>query len=200
MAACAAGAVSSRVFACGFEGVFDGSFGYVHPRSIEVALAVRKAVGDGVLPEEALAPLVSGSAGLWRATDQLNRFGRKLSAAKTEAPTAVSNIAVLLSESALWARYVATHPGFNCLVHIADAEPTDVVVVSDLAVLSALNGSRLTMTEALARSLIIVDATGPTADAVAALLMATSAGIPILAVSGLEDRTAWGRSGRSTRD
>ena len=69
------GVVPSRASACAFDGIFDGSIGYLHPRSVEVALAVRQAVADGALPEQALAPGMLNGAGLWRATEQLNQLG-----------------------------------------------------------------------------------------------------------------------------
>jgi hypothetical protein len=199
-AACATGSASSPVFACGFDGVFDGGFGFVHPRAIEVALAVRKAVTDGILPGEALSPAVPGAVGLWQSTEQLNRLGRRLSAARTEASTNDSNIALLLSEAALWGRYVAINRGFESLVHVSGPEPTDVVVVSDRAVLSALNAGTLTATDALTRALVIIDQTGPKADAVATLLVAATSGIAASPDRNLEDRTLWSRSARSTRD
>ena len=79
------GFVARQAFACSFDGIFDGSIGYVHPRSVEVALAVREAVADGALGEQALAPGQLNAFGLWRATEQLNQFGSRISAVGVEA-------------------------------------------------------------------------------------------------------------------
>jgi len=180
-----------RAFACAFDGLFDGSLGYVHPRSVEVALAVRKAVVDGVLAEQALAPMVPGAAGLWRAIEQLNQLGRRISAVSAEAPRDIPSIGPLLSEAALWARYVGNPQGFVILIHAAGPQPADVVVVSDLAVLTALNGGSLSVGDAPERTLIIIDTTGPRADAVAILLTAALDQGAVSTTSDLEDRTAW---------
>src|SRR6202035_449176 len=74
--------VTGLARACGFDGIFDGGFGAIHPRAIEIALAVRHAVADGLLPQSALNPLTPGEAGLWHATEMLRRLGRRLSAAR----------------------------------------------------------------------------------------------------------------------
>ena len=67
---------------------------------------MRKAVADGVLAEQALAPGVLNAAGLWRATEQLNQLGRRISAVHADPAKSVPNIAALLSETALWTRYL----------------------------------------------------------------------------------------------
>ena len=102
------GVVPSRASACAFDGIFDGSIGYLHPRSVEVALAVRQAVADGALPEQALAPGMLNGAGLWRATEQLNQFGRRISPVGTGTAETRPNIAALLSN---WRSGRATFAG-----------------------------------------------------------------------------------------
>jgi hypothetical protein len=108
---CVTGIVPRQAFACAFDGIFDGSLGYVHPRSVEVALAVRKAVIDGVLAEQAFAPVVAGASGLWRASELLNQLGRRISAVSAEPRADIPSIALVLSESALWVRYVGNQRG-----------------------------------------------------------------------------------------
>jgi hypothetical protein len=173
--------------------MFDGSIGYVHPRSVEVALAVREAVADGALGEEALAPGLLNAFGLWRATEQLRRFGSRISAVGVGAMGNLRNIAALLAESALWTRYVAGPHGFVTLVHAAAPQPGDIVVVSDLAVLTALNNDSLIGGEALKRKLIVIDATGPEVACISTLLMAAFADGTAPATMSLSNRTAWGR-------
>ena len=188
---CVTGIVPRQAFACAFDGIFDGSLGYVHPRSVEVALAVRKAVIDGVLAEQALAPVVAGASGLWRASEQLNQLGRRISAVSAEPRADIPSIALVLSESALWVRYVGNQRGFLTHVHAAGPQPADVVIVSDLAVLTAVNGGSLGVSDALDRMLIIIDTTGPKADAVATLLTAALGQNAVSSTSGLEDRIPW---------
>jgi hypothetical protein len=187
------GFVARQAFACSFDGIFDGSIGYVHPRSVEVALAVREAVADGALGEQALAPGQLNAFGLWRATEQLNQFGSRISAVGVEAMEKLPNIAALLAESALWTRYVAGPEGFVTLVHAAAPQPGDIVVVSDLAVLTALNNGSLIGGEALKRKLVIIDATGPEVACLSTLLMTAFADGRAPATMSLSNRTAWGR-------
>jgi hypothetical protein len=183
--------IRGRAFACAFDGMFDGSIGYVHPRSVEVALGVRKAVADGVLAEQALAPGQHDAAALWRATEQLRQFGRRISASSAGAAANIPNIAALLSESALWTRYVATLNGFVALVHASGPQLSDAVIVTDLAVLTALNNGSLSMGDALGRTLIVIDANGPQVDDTANLLMAAFARGVGSNTTSLGDRTAW---------
>jgi hypothetical protein len=185
---------SWRAVACAFDGAFDGSFGSIHPRSIEVALAVRRAVDEGLLPQQALTPLTPGAAGLWQATEQLKRLGRRLSVARKKGPDNPPDIALLLSESGLWARYLPTGSGFESLIHAAGSQPSDIVVVADLAVLSAIDNASLSVSEALERSLIIIDARGEKADAVATILAASARSDAMSAKRDLEDRSPWGRT------
>jgi hypothetical protein len=107
-------------------------------------------------------------------------------------PIDVPTVAMLLSEAALWTRYVARNDGYASLVHAALPAQSDVVVVSDGAVLSGLNGGYLKISDALARSLIIVDTPGPEGDAVVALLLATSDVAVMSAAKGPEYRMRWG--------
>jgi hypothetical protein len=186
------GFVPCHAFACSFDG-FDGSIGYVHPRSVEVALAVREAVADGVLGEQALAPGLLNAFGLWRTTEQLNQFGSRISALGAGAMENLPNIAALLAESTLWTRYLPGPAGFVTLVHAAAPQPGDIVVVSDLAVLTALNNGSLIGREALKRKLVVIDATGPEVACISTLLMTAFADGTAPATMALSHRTAWGR-------
>lgn len=170
--------------ACGFDGALDAGFGYVHPRAIEVALAVRQAVGDGSLDADALSPLAPGAEGLWRATEQLRLFAQAISrAAAPERPTLV----LLLAEAALWTRYAPMGRVYACHVHASGPEPADVVVVTDRAVLAAVNAGRLACADALARSLMIVDGTQ---EAAATRLLAA---VQPVASDAFAARAAFGR-------
>src|SRR4051812_23438506 len=114
LAAASASAASGAAHPCAFDGVFDGGFGAIHPRAIEIALAVRQAVADGVLPQSALAPLSAGEAGLWQAAERLKRFGHRLSAARATAAH-LPDIALLCCDVSLWTRYVARVQSFDTL-------------------------------------------------------------------------------------
>jgi hypothetical protein len=179
--ACAA----SPLRACGFDGALDAGFGYVHPRSFEVALAVRQAVADGVLSSEALAPLQPGAQGLWAATGELKRFGAALSAAP--APDGRPAIALLLANAALWTRFTPKPDSFGVEVHAAGPANDEIVVVTDLAVVAALASGRLAGGEAMARGLAVVDADASAAAKIAALFGGLTPG----PAEALAFRSAW---------
>jgi hypothetical protein len=181
----------AKAMACGFDAVFDGSLGFVHPRSIEVALAVQKAVDEGLMSPAALAPPTPGAAGLWAASEQLKRLGRKF-VADDKAADDASNIALLLSEAALWTRYVFSAEGCETRVHANGPEPLDSIVVTDLAVLAALNDGGLAMDAALARRLVIVDSEGPEADEARIRLVKAFSGPALSTANALADRAPWG--------
>lgn len=191
LSAAIAGVASASGFAraCVFDGVFDGGLGTVHPRAIEIALAVRQAVADGVLPEAALAPLSPGEAGLWQAMETLRRVGHHLSTARTMAPH--PDIALLCSDASLWTRYVARVQSFDILVHVNEPRRSDVVVVSDLAVLVALVEGRLPLRSAIKRGLIVIDTQRSEADAVERLL-AAAFDKPASLDFDVANRMAWG--------
>jgi hypothetical protein len=191
MALCASVGAPARSLACAFDGVFDGSLGFVHPRSIEVALAIRNAVDDGLLAPTALAPLPQGASGLWQASEQLKRFGRKCASVSGRGQGAL-DIALLLSQAALWTRYGVTPNGCETLVHAKGPEPLDTVVVTDLAVLAALNDADLAMDAALARGLVIIDAIGATGEKTQALLADVFCKTAASTADTLADRSPWG--------
>jgi hypothetical protein len=157
----AAGVAATPNFAraCAFDGIFDGSFGYIHPRAIEVALAVRHAAEGGLLPEEALAPVTPGAAGLWEAVSVVKDLGERMSQA-TPATLPSANMALLLSEASLWTRYARTERGFETFVHAGGPETSDIVIVTDLSVLRALRNARLSVSAAIARNLLILEGAG----------------------------------------
>lgn len=177
--------VAGAAHGCGFDGALDAGFGYVHPRAMDVALAVRQAVGDGLLDVDALAPLAPGADGLWRATEQLRLFGQALSA--SSAPGRPP-LALLLAEASLWTRYAADDRIYECRVHASGPAAGDATLVSDRAVLAAINSGRLRCADALAHSLIVIDA--PDAR-VASDFLST---VAPAGTSALAARAAWSRA------
>ncbi|MEA2859177.1 MAG: hypothetical protein QOC72_1216 [Methylobacteriaceae bacterium] len=188
--AASASATSGAAHACAFDGIFDGGFGTIHPRAIEIALAVRAAVADGVLPQSALAPLSASEAGLWRAAETLKRLGHRLSGMRGTAPT-LPDIALLCSDVSLWTRYIATAQSFETLVHVSGAMPKDALVITDLAVLTTIVEARLPLRVAVQRGLLIIDAHQTEADAIERLL-AAACDEPAPASLDLVNRTPWG--------
>jgi hypothetical protein len=185
-----ASSASGAAHACAFDGIFDGGFGTIHPRAIEIALAVRAAVADGVLPRSALASLSASEAGLWRAAETLKRLGHLLSGRRGTAPT-LPDIALLCSDVSLWTRYIATAQSFETLVHVSGAMPSDALVITDLAVLTTVVDGRLPLRVAVQRGLLLIDAHQIQVDAIERLL-AAACDEPAPASLDLVNRTPWG--------
>lgn len=133
---------------CGFHsatGLDSASWGPLHPKSLDVAIAVREA-GDRKLVDPALLDVkAAGPLGYARATRRLRDFSLTLD----ERPTAV-----LFVESGLWSRLEkgVVQP------HVRGALPGDVVVVTSEAVVAALLDRRLSLPQAIEKGLIIVEA------------------------------------------
>ena len=96
------------VSACGYDSPM-ADLVVAHPRSIEVALAVRDAYDHGEL--QALAPVL----GLVRAKVMLQNF-RPLLTAVAGSPN--TSVAVLLIEEGLWARYSMSAAGMATELHV----------------------------------------------------------------------------------
>jgi hypothetical protein len=177
--------------ACAFDGIFDDSFGVPHPRSIEVAVAVRRAVKDGMLPPSALEPIVPGIAGLWRATGRLHALKGRLSSIVASFP--VVSIAVLLIDSGLWTRFTRVSAGYSSQIHAPSAASGDIVVVSDEAAIAELLAGRLSARSAIDRGLIVVDALPAAQERVRDLLIAAFEARSPLGASAdsVSRRTPW---------
>jgi hypothetical protein len=176
--------------ACGFDGIFDAGFGTIHPRAIEVALAVRRAVADGLLPQSALAPLTPGEAGLWHATEMLRHLGRRLSTGRATGLQS-PDVALLCADASLWARYVANARSFDTLVHVDKPAPLDAIVITDLAVVAALTQGRLPAQTAITRGVLLIEASEQDVGAVTALL-AVACHEPASAAMDVSSKTPWG--------
>jgi hypothetical protein len=143
--------------ACGFDGMLDGSFSASHPKSLSVAFAIRDSIAAGVLDEVAAGPIMTGRSGFWRAVGRLNDLRGLLSEADAAAPQRKPAIAVLLIDSNLWARLVPNAQGFALEAHAAGAQPDDVTIVTNEAILTnALQGAMAT-DEALDRGRIALE-------------------------------------------
>jgi hypothetical protein len=153
--------------ACGFDSGLDGSFGAIHPKSITVAFAINDAVQAGVIGKAAIAPIVPGNAGYWRAVGHLNRFHALLAAAEAKPATPIS---IVFIDSNLWARMVPTASGLELSVHTAGAQAGDAVIVTSEAIVTALLDRGLTADDATEKGLLAID--GPASEATRKLVLA----------------------------
>jgi hypothetical protein len=156
---------------CGFDGMLDGSFSAMHPKSIAVAFAIRDAVEAGVVEKSAIDPIVPNSAGYWRAVGHLNAFQRRLSAAAAQSQPHIA-VAVLFIDSGLWARYSLSPHGFDLEVHTAGARDGEAVIVTSEAILAAIVDGRMAVDVAFARGAMVIDGFPPSADAIRRLIIA----------------------------
>jgi hypothetical protein len=103
-------------------------------------------------------------------------------------------MAVLCSDASLWTRYVANALSVEAIVHVDKAALSDAVVITDLAVVAAVTNGHLPVGGALARGLLVIEASRRDADALEALLTAACDKAASTALD-LADRTPWGPQG-----
>lgn len=136
--------------ACGYHAVMN-DLAAAHPRSIEVALAVRDALDRGDLQELRALP---SALGYLRATRLLRDFQPQAAAL---AGRQAQSVAVLLVESGLWARYRGTDGAASPELHVAGPSAGDRVVVTSEAVLRALVDGGLAPEHAARMGVLPVD-------------------------------------------
>lgn len=136
--------------ACGYHAVMN-DLAAAHPRSIEVALAVRDALDRGDLKE---LPAMPAALGYLRATRLLRDFQPR-AAALAGQPS--EGVAVLLVESGLWTRYSAASGAQTPEVHVAGPRAGDRVVVTSEAVLLALLDGGLAPEHAARIGVLLLD-------------------------------------------
>ncbi len=153
--------------ACGFDSGLDGSFGAIHPKSISVAFAINDAVNAGVVDKSAIAPIMPGNAGYWRAVGHLNRFHALLASADAKLAGPIS---IVFIDSNLWARLVPTAAGLELSVHTAGAQDGDAVIVTSEAIVTALLERDLMAADATEKGLVAIE--GPASEATRNLVLA----------------------------
>jgi hypothetical protein len=148
----AAASVPAR--ACGYDGLMSDLTAQ-HPRSIDVALALRASVERGEIQTlEALPP----PFGFLRANRLLQRFAPSIGGIGGVAGS-TRPVAVLLIESGLWTRYTISDAGqAMAWPHIPGPQPGDAVMVTGEAVLEALIAGTLAAERAVERGLLLLPA------------------------------------------
>ena len=164
------GALSSPASACGFDGILDGNFSALHPRSMTVAFAIREAVDLGFVDRSAVDPVVPGSAGYWRAVSHLDEFAGRLSSAPSQNGKATT-ISILLIDSNLWARLTPSSKGYDVRAHTNGAHDEGVVIITNESILNSILNGRLSIEVALEHSLLMIDGTADDANYVQAIAL-----------------------------
>jgi hypothetical protein len=147
---------SGPASACGFHGALGNSFAALHPRSLDVAIALRDAADTGLLDRAAFTPRASDLFAYHRAVRRLQRLGNAV--AGSEGPLRFS---LLLVESALWSNFTSTADGVIFSVHAEGPRPADQIVLTGGPVLTAIEAGELSLDEALQQKLIVIVSDDP---------------------------------------
>jgi hypothetical protein len=128
---------------CGFHGggLDSGTWVPLHPKSLEVAIAVREAADRKLVDPALLDAKAAGPLGYLRATTRLRQF----SLVVEKRPTAV-----LFVESGLWTRFEDGAPQF----HAPGPQEGDAVIVTSEAVLAEIIAGRMSVERAAQLGLI----------------------------------------------
>src|SRR5262249_43072402 len=137
-------AVTTGSLACGYHGSLGDGFSASHPRSIEVAVAVRRALDDGVLPNSNVPSFLAFA----HAKATLERV-RVVLAPVLQDTKPAGPIAILLVEGSLWTRYYVDTDRLMCEPHVSGPLPGDAIIVTAEPVLKVLLSGRLSIDQAI---------------------------------------------------
>lgn len=154
--------------ACGYHGALGNGFSALHPRSVDVAIAIRQAVDENLLDGETVKPKLVDLFALSRATARLDRLRGALQPLASD--MAMPSFSLLLVESGMWSRYVVEEGSVRLVAHIDAPSAGEAVVVTGNAVLIAISLGRLTVQDATHRGLIEIDGPPQLAQALSAAL------------------------------
>ena len=148
----------SSAFACGYHpGLANAKLDAAHPKSLSVAVAIRRATGDGLLDTQPkTSPLPTfASVGYQQAVHQLRVLEGKLSRLPSDVSgDEVQRFALVFVRSRLWARYAVGPDGATAIIHTSAAEDNETVVLTDESVLTAIADGHLAFDTALDRGLL----------------------------------------------
>ena len=139
-------------FACGYHNPSDiarGTMNFIYPKSLYVRTAVWQAQNSGLLPPRPRR-VVKDLFAYQRATAGLEKLGKTLGSA----PHQQFGFTVVLLDSMLWTRYAAEDEGFGVTVHVSGPGKSEAVLVTEGAVVRALNGGVITYDVAESQGLI----------------------------------------------
>ena len=144
--------------ACDQQNQLERSFVTQHPRSLDVAFAIRDAAKSGLLKPVTLITKSDDMLKGGRVLQRLQRLGNAIaiSTMATSNSDASSGFTLLLVDNSLWSRYRATPDGVVFKVRTDGAHAGETVVITGLSVLAALDAGDLTPGDALYRDLIVI--------------------------------------------
>ena len=139
-------------FACGYHNPSDvarGVMNFAYPKSLYVRTAVWQAQNSGLLPARPRRS-VKDLFAYQRTAADLQTLARALGTGIEPG----AGFTVVLLDAMLWTRYAAGEGAFDVSIHVKGPERGDVVVVTESAVVRALNGGSISFDRAESEGLI----------------------------------------------
>lgn len=154
---------ASRAGACGYHDpktIERGSLNWIYPESLHVTGAVWRQQQQGLLDGPDLILMQARGEEYERllreqyrtTTAALSAFGAEMN--EVEVPAGMPNVSLALIEPMLWTRFVNTSDGVQIEHHTDSATKGDLVVITDVPVLEAIDAGKLTVADAHTRGLL----------------------------------------------
>jgi hypothetical protein len=123
-----------------------------YPKAMYVRAAVADAERDGLLPRGASHRAALDPFDFYRTTTKLQRFGKRL--ARMRGSASGAGISLVLLDVALWTRYQPAADGYIAHVHAEGPAKGDLVLITEVPVLTALLDGGLSMPDAIKAELV----------------------------------------------
>lgn len=151
-------ACAGSALACGYHpGLTNSAFDVVHPRSLSVAMAIRRAQDNGILRADPAILVSQGfpGDGYRSAVRQLKELEERLARiAPAFNKGGTWHFAFVCVRSRLWARYTVRPDDASAVIHTPPANDSETVVLSDERVLNAIATGRLAFDSAVEQGLL----------------------------------------------
>ena len=150
-------AAPASASACGYDNPDDLAQYLInirYPKAMYLRAAVADAERAGLLPTGASRKTSLDPFEFYRTTTKLQQFGKRLAHWRGSGKGAGFTLALL--DVALWTRYQPAADGYSAQVHADAPAKGDLVLITDVVVLTALLDGELGMVDALKAELVRV--------------------------------------------
>ncbi|MGE3147808.1 MAG: hypothetical protein AB7K04_01965 [Pseudorhodoplanes sp.] len=158
---------------CGFHAPLGAQLESMYPGSFPVAVALRKAADSGVINAAALEAPRTPTALFIETMPRLQRLRKALAASPVAAKLPVT-FSLGYVESRLWTRYSQSDGNIRIDIHIDSPIEGEAVVLTGEPVLMELFTGRLTVEQALADGMILINGNESEKSAIRDALIAAS--------------------------
>jgi len=165
-------------FACAYCGMTEIQLGGMHPGSLTVAVALRRAADSGVINAAALRVSGTGRSLHIDSVGRLRAF-RKAIAASPAAENLPASFSLGYVESWLWTRYSRVDGKIRADIHTDGPAQGEAVVLTGEPVLTAVLAGKLSVERALAEGMILIDGDESEQVAIRSALKAMSTAVSI---------------------